>query len=76
MTMSLVTIIAGCDEPGPAEKAGKKIDETVEKMGDRIDDAVTEPGPAEKAGEQIDEAVEATKEELKDAKQNIEQSTQ
>jgi hypothetical protein len=40
-----------CSEPGSAEKAGKKIDETVEKIkhGDE--------GPLEKAGRKMDESL-------------------
>jgi hypothetical protein len=41
----------GCPEKGPAEKAGEKIDETVDKL--------THPGegPMEKAGRKAGEAV-------------------
>ena len=31
--------LAACEKEGPAEKAGKKIDQTMEKMGDQIEDA-------------------------------------
>jgi hypothetical protein len=53
LPLSLV-LLFGCSEPGPAEQAGKKVDEAVEKVRDRIDPA----GPAERAGRKIDEAVE------------------
>jgi hypothetical protein len=44
----------GCTEnKGPAEKAGEKIDETV----DKVKNAVDPKGPAEKAGEKIDKAL-------------------
>ena len=44
----------GCSEnKGPAEKAGEKIDETV----DKVKDAVDPKGPAEKTGEKIDKAL-------------------
>ncbi len=38
--------LAACDEQGPAERAGEKID-----------DLVNDKGPAERAGETIDDAV-------------------
>lgn len=39
-------------EEGPAEKAGKKVDETAEKLKD----TVNPKGPAEKLGEKVDKA--------------------
>jgi len=46
----------GCPEKGPAEKAGEKIDETVDKL--------THPneGPMEKAGRKMDEEYQKAKE--------------
>lgn len=49
-----LALLSGCSEPGPAEQAGKEIDEAVEEVRERIDPA----GPAEQAGREIDEAVE------------------
>jgi hypothetical protein len=49
----LVASVISCKEKGPAEKAGEKIDKTVEK----VKDAVDPKGPAEKAGEKIDKAL-------------------
>ena len=45
----------GCERKGAMEKAGEKIDETVDK--------ITHPneGPVEKAGRKIDEAVDDAK---------------
>jgi len=47
-----------CPEKGPAEKAGEKIDETVDKL--------THPGEGtvERAGRKVDEAVDKAKEEV------------
>jgi hypothetical protein len=47
---------AACPEKGPAQKAGEKIDETVDKL--------THPneGALEKAGRKVDEAVDDAKE--------------
>jgi hypothetical protein len=43
--------LAGC-EKGPAQKAGERVDEAVDKLSGK--------GPVEKAGERIDKAVEET----------------
>lgn len=51
-------VLAGCSDPGPAEKAGESIDKAVEDVRDRLDPQ----GPAESAGEKVDEAVESVKE--------------
>ena len=31
--------LSGCRRPGPAERAGKKIDQTVQKAGQQVDTA-------------------------------------
>lgn len=50
--------ITGCpDNRSPLEKAGDKIDDAVEKVGDVVD----KDGPLEKAGEKVDDAVEDVK---------------
>jgi hypothetical protein len=43
MMIVLMVGLSGCTKEGPAEKAGKKIDKTLEKAGDQI----------EKAGEKV-----------------------
>ena len=43
----------GCERQGPAERAGKEVDQAVEKTKD----VVSPPGPAEKAGKELDRAV-------------------
>ena len=43
----------GCEREGPVEKAGEKIDQTVESAKDKLNPE----GSAEKAGKKIDEAV-------------------
>jgi hypothetical protein len=53
-------VFIGCEKEGPAEKAGKKIDEAVEEVADEVDN----DGPAEEVGEAIDETVEEAKEEV------------
>ena len=46
--------LSGCNRPGPAERAGKKIDQTVEKAGQ----------PVDKAGKQIDTAAKKIRNEV------------
>ncbi|MCR4347692.1 MAG: hypothetical protein NUV55_10905 [Sulfuricaulis sp.] len=57
--------ISACEQKGPAEKAGEKIDQTVEKAQEKIEDATKPEGPMEKAGKKVDEVVEDTKEAIK-----------
>ncbi|HTO53856.1 MAG TPA: hypothetical protein VMR50_10755 [Myxococcota bacterium] len=54
--------MTGCPEKGAAQKAGEKIDETVDKL--------THPneGPMEKAGRKMDETYEKAKEAVKEDK--------
>jgi len=73
----LAAALGACDEPGPAERAGEKIDNSVEHAKEKVEDIV-EPGegPAEKAGENIDDAVEATGKQIEDAGQEIKEQSQ
>jgi predicted small lipoprotein YifL len=48
-----LTLVTGCQEKGPAEKAGESIDRAAEKARDAVDPA----GPVEKAGRTVDRAV-------------------
>ena len=45
--------LVGCEAEGPAEKAGKGIDNAAQK----VKDTVSPPGPMEKAGEKVDKAI-------------------
>ncbi len=36
---TLLFVLPGCDEQGPLEEAGEKIDDGVENTGDAIEDA-------------------------------------
>jgi hypothetical protein len=47
--------LSGCRRPGPAERTGRKIDQTVEKAGQQV----------EKAGQQIDSAAKKIGNEIK-----------
>ena len=44
--LSFVLGLAGCQQEGTAEKAGKKIDKAAEKAGDKIDKEVEKAGKA------------------------------
>ncbi len=44
ISMLLAAGLAACDKPGPAETAGKKIDQTVDKAGQKIGDAANTAG--------------------------------
>jgi hyperosmotically inducible periplasmic protein len=52
-----VMAVAGCDQPNPAETAGRKIDKTMEKMGQTVDQAANSAKEqAATAGKAIDDA--------------------
>lgn len=69
-------LLGACEQEGPAEKAGAKIDQAVEQAQENIEQAVDEPneGPAEEIGEKVDEAVEKTREKAEQAKQELQQT--
>ena len=51
----LSALLLACSEQGPAERAGEKVDETVESIQESLDPA----GPAERTGRAIDDTVES-----------------
>jgi len=51
MTVILMVGLSGCTKEGPAEKAGKKIDKTIQKAGEQI----------EKAGDKVQDTVKDAK---------------
>jgi hyperosmotically inducible periplasmic protein len=58
--------LAACDNPGPAESAGKKLDDAANRAGEKIEDAVDKVGEkldekSEKAGIALDDAEITTK---------------
>lgn len=57
--------LSGCKQEGPAETAGKKVDEAVDNTGKAM----------EKAGEAVDKAAEKTGEALEKAGDKIEDAT-
>lgn len=61
ISMLFVAGLAACDKPGPAETAGKKIDQTADKAGEKLAEAGNKVADAadravEKLGEQGDKA--------------------
>jgi len=54
----------GCKEEGPAEKAGRKLDEAVEKLRNGDEGAI------EKAGRKLDEAVDDVEDEIDDLRED------
>lgn len=46
ISMLLVVGLAACNKPGPAETAGKKIDQTAEKVGEKMGEQGTKAGVA------------------------------
>jgi len=65
VALFLMVGMIGCDTQGPAEKAGQKIDQSVEEVKDAAEEAgdkLTGQGPAEELGEKIDDSVEEVKE--------------
>lgn len=58
--------LTACDNKGPAERAGEKIDDAAEKAGDKLEDARDKAGEAvEDLRDKADEAVEKAKEDNK-----------
>jgi hypothetical protein len=45
-----LALLAGCEQKGPMEKAGKKVDQAIDDTGKEVQKA------GEKAAEQLDEA--------------------
>jgi len=55
LSLMLAAAVVGCDKQGPAENAGEKIDEQVEKTHEAIDKKVEQTREGiEKAGDKIE----------------------
>jgi predicted small lipoprotein YifL len=39
IALFLAAALAGCDREGPLERAGEAVDRTVERAGDKVEDA-------------------------------------
>ena len=58
-----------CKEEGPAEKAGRAIDEAAENVQEGVQELTEQDGALEKAGEKADEAIDEAKEMVEEATQ-------
>jgi t-SNARE complex subunit (syntaxin) len=65
LALILSTALAACEKEGPAEKAGKKIDETVEQIGEKSSDMA----------DKMDEAVDAAQAQIEEAAEDVEEAT-
>ena len=66
LAAGLAAGLAACDQPGPAETAGKKLDDAANRTGEKIEDAVDKMGEklhekSDKAGVAMDDAEITTK---------------
>lgn len=61
-SLLIVAGISACEQKGSAEKMGEKIDQSMEKAKDKMEEVAKPDGPMEKAGEKIDQTVEKAKE--------------
>jgi hyperosmotically inducible protein len=66
LAASLAAGLTACDQPGPAETAGKKLDDAANRTGEKIEDAVDKMGEklhekSDKAGVAMDDAEITTK---------------
>jgi hypothetical protein len=57
LSLMLMTalLVGACEKEGPAEQAGKNIDEAAEKTGDKLEDAADQ---VEDAADKVEEKVE------------------
>jgi len=52
--LAFIIVLAGCQQEGKAEKAGKKVDKAAEKAGEALEKAGEKAGDAvEKAGDKM-----------------------
>jgi hypothetical protein len=68
MVMGMLLGLAGCEKEGPAERAGKQIDETAEQAKESMQNA--EKDVKEAAGDVADAAKEAEQEVKDDMKKD------
>jgi hyperosmotically inducible periplasmic protein len=71
MTVALVSalgLLAGCDNEGPAERAGERMDRDAERVRDKMEDAGEKANrELDRAGDKIEDAARDSKREVKDA---------
>jgi len=75
--LTSLLILNGCDNQGPAERAGERVDRSVqdikEKANALFDDPAAPPGPAQEAGKALDEARERTGEKIEQMGKDIQE---
>jgi hypothetical protein len=58
--LTSLLILNGCDNQGPAERAGERVDRSVREMKEEanalFDDATAQPSPAQEAGKALGDA--------------------
>jgi hyperosmotically inducible protein len=68
--------VAGCHEEGPAERAGKALDQAAEDAQEGIEDLTDDEGALERAGEATDEALDDAGEAVDNAYDKAKEATQ
>lgn len=64
---ALAFVLGGCEEEGPAERAGERLDQSMEDVGDRAEEMGDDTEEAfEDAREEFDESVDEAEEELEE----------
>lgn len=63
--MAFLVFLSACEQQGPAEKVGEKIDKSIEKSQEHI----------EEAGQQMQEAIEKAGEPIEETGENLEQES-
>ena len=75
--LASLMILNGCDQQGPAERAGEQMDRSVQDMkadaNALFDSPSPNPGPAEEAGRTVDEAREQTGEKIEQLGEDMQQ---
>lgn len=73
--LTSLLILNGCDNQGPAERAGERVDRSVQEMKEEanalFDDATAQPGPAQEAGKALDDARGQTGEKIEQMGKNM-----
>ena len=68
LSLGLAVLTLGCREEGPAERAGRQIDEAVEATRDETE------GTLERLGREVDEAVKETQEAADEVEDAVEEA--
>lgn len=69
VTVFLMTCLGACEqkEVGPAEQAGKKLDEAMQQAGKKMDEAM------QQAGQKVDETMQQAGKQLDDVAKDLQQ---